>query len=227
MVDKNHFKTVAQNKRAEDFLDARETILWRGIPKKFAYVLGKTIKMAPIAIVWLIFDLGFIIGIAALGGEQVAGIWIFLVPFFAVHMTPVWIWLAGLIKASKETKTIEYVITDKRIIEFRGETKYISLQIPLKELRDAVLIRGFVDKILKVGDIYLEADDGKKIVLFDTPNSEYMHTKILELCGNKTKTKADEFYENHHACEHCGSYYSNTSSKCPNCGAPKDKEKRK
>ena len=33
--------------------------------------------------------------------------------------------------------------------------------------------------------------------------------------------------ENHFACEHCGSYYSSEISKCPNCGAPKDKVKRK
>lgn len=225
MVDKNHFKTGVLNRKAEDFLDERETILWRGIPKKFAYVLGKTIKMAPIAIVWLIFDLGFIIAAAAFGGEQIGAIWLILIPFFAIHMTPVWIWLAGLLKAAKETKTIEYVITDKRIIEFRGEPKYLASQIPLKELKDAVLERGIVDKILKVGDIHIEAKDGKRIVLFDTPNSIYMHTKILELCGTKSKT--DEFYENHHACDHCGSYYDSKVSKCPNCGAPKDKEKRK
>ena len=59
-------------------------------------------------------------------------------------MTPVWIWLAGLLKAARETKTIEYVITDKRIIEFRGEPKYLASQIHLKELEDAVLERNVV-----------------------------------------------------------------------------------
>ncbi len=223
MIDKNHFKEIVKNRKAEDFLDSRETILWRGIPKKSAYVLGKTISMAPIAIVWLIFDLGFIIAAATLG--DIGAIWLFLIPFFAIHMTPVWIWLAGLLKAGKETKTIEYVITDKRIIEFKGEVKYISSQIFLKELKGARLSRNIVDKILRVGDIYIEENGGRELVLFDIPNSEFMHTKILELCGTKSKT--DEFYENHSACEHCGSYYSNTSSKCPNCGAPKDKVKRK
>lgn len=222
MVDKNYFQDVTKKRNAEDFLDARETILWRGIPKKFAYVLGKTISMAPIAILWLAFDLTFIILSAKFG--DIGAAWFILVPFFAVHMTPVWIWLAGLIKASKETKTIEYIITNKRIIEFKGDVKYISSQIYLKDLSGARLSRDIVDKILKVGDIYVKEKSGKELVLFDIPNSEFMHTKILELCGTKTKT--DEFYENHMACEHCGSYYSNEIAKCPNCGAPKNKTKK-
>jgi ribosomal protein L37E len=223
MIDKNHFKNVSKKRNAEEFLDSRESILWRGIPKKFAYVLGKTISMAPIAILWLAFDLTFIILSATLG--DVGAMWFILIPFFAVHMTPVWIWLAGLIKAAKETKTIEYVITDKRIIEFKGETKYISSQIFLKDLKGATLKRNIVDRILRVGDIYIEEKGGKELVLFDTPNSEFMHTKILELCGEKTKK--DEFYENHIDCDHCGSYYDNKSSKCPNCGAPKESKANK
>jgi ribosomal protein L37E/mannose-6-phosphate isomerase-like protein (cupin superfamily) len=74
-------------------------------------------------------------------------------------------------------------------------------------------------------DIYIEEKGGKELVLFDTPNSEFMHTKILELCGEKTKK--DEFYENHIDCDHCGSYYDNKSSKCPNCGAPKESKANK
>ncbi len=222
MIDSNYFKTENETKKAEDFLDEKETILWRGIPKKFAYVLGKTMTIMPLALLWLIIDVSILVFMCSVGIPSM--IWFFIIPFFALHLTPVWIWLAGMLKAAKETKTIEYVITNKRVIEFRGKTKYIHSQIHLKDLKDAVLKRNVVDKILKVGDIYVKESTTKEIVLSDIPNSEYMHTKILNLCNSRAKK--DEFYENHSACEHCGSYYDNKSSKCPNCGAPKHKSKK-
>ncbi len=181
MIDSNYFKMENETKKAEDFLDEKETILWRGIPKKFAYVLGKTMTIMPLALLWLIIDVSILVFMCSVGIPSM--IWFFIIPFFALHLTPVWIWLAGMLKAAKETKTIEYVITNKRVIEFRGKTKYIHSQIHLKDLKDAVLKRNVVDKILKVGDIYVKESTTKEIVLSDIPNSEYMHTKILNLCN--------------------------------------------
>ena len=41
-------------------LAAGEHILWRGKPKKSAYIADKALSMLPIAVIWLIFDFNFI-----------------------------------------------------------------------------------------------------------------------------------------------------------------------
>ena len=37
-----------------------ETLIWKAKPKKSAFIINKSITMAPFAILWLIFDSSFI-----------------------------------------------------------------------------------------------------------------------------------------------------------------------
>ena len=46
----------------ESIIGDDEQILWRGKPKKNAYVLNAIFKMLPIALIWLLFDGVFIGG---------------------------------------------------------------------------------------------------------------------------------------------------------------------
>ena len=39
---------------------AGEYVIWKGKPKKSAYIADKALSMLPIAVIWLIFDLNFL-----------------------------------------------------------------------------------------------------------------------------------------------------------------------
>ena len=67
-------------------LAAGEHILWRGKPKKSAYIADKALSMMPIAIFWAIFDFQFL---RSAGGNGL------LLIFLLVHMFPVWLWIGS------------------------------------------------------------------------------------------------------------------------------------
>ena len=120
--------------------------------------------------------------------------------------------------------SIQYMITNKRIVEVRGKTSvYFSAEIKLSEITNTELKISFIDRILRVGDIYISADESKTVVLFDIPNSEFIRERIEQLIrdSKEEKNKKAAFYDNNHECAHCGSYYDAALRKCPMCGAPK------
>ena len=45
---------------AEQLLTEGESILWRAKPKRSAFILGKVFRMLPVALLWLLFDGGFV-----------------------------------------------------------------------------------------------------------------------------------------------------------------------
>lgn len=227
-IDENFFKMTEENKitSVNDLLLPKEKVLWKGKPKKFGYIMSKSIGMMPVALLWGAIDFSIIFSLLSQDGftEGIGFFAIFLIGFFALHLMPVWIWLGSIIKASKEMATLEYVITNRRIIELRGKKHiYIQTEIDIVNISNISLKIGFIDKILKVGDIYLTGNGRKSIVLFDIPNSEFITRKLEELTSMPSNTKKSEFYSNNHECSHCGTYYDAGKHKCPSCGAPTDK----
>ena len=222
-IDEKYFHLNNETKinKPEDLLTSGEKILWKGKPKKSAYVLGKSISLMPVAIIWGIIDISVLITVFSLGNMP-GFAYIFLIGFFALHLMPVWLWLGSMIKAAKEMHSIQYIITNKRIVEVRGkQSLYFAAEIKLNEIEDVSLKISFIDKILKVGDIYISAKQSKTIVLFDIPNSEFIRERLDKLvCDTGSKTQKDAFYENNHECGHCGSYFDLSLHKCPMCGAP-------
>ena len=167
-IKDDFFVKTSQNtaQTLEELLQPTEKILWKARPKKFAYMMSKSIAMMPVALIWLVLDLTVLIFIFS-APNLPAFLPVFLVGFFALHLTPVWIWLGQIIKASKEMNSIEYAITNKRVLEVRGKTRYIHASIKLAEIEDAVLSKNFIDKMLKVRDIYISGKENK-IVLVDS-----------------------------------------------------------
>ena len=225
-IDENYFKQEnGVQLTVNDLLESHENILWKGKPKKSSYVLGKSLGMMPIAIIWGAIDFTILFTVLGQGGID-APMVIFLIFFFALHLMPVWIWLGSMLKAAKEMNSIEYIITNKRIIEIKGvKSKYIEANVRLSDLSGASLKVSIIDKILKVGDIYVTGKNNKKVVLFDIPNCEFITNKIAALCADKNNTegKKEEFYRNNHECSHCGTYFDADAAKCPSCGAPADR----
>ena len=132
-----------------------ETILWQGAPEKKAFVLNASLKMLPIAIVWLMFDGFFIINLV---GGGFGGMNLFLIPFFLIHLFPVWIWLGSTLTASARWKNTQYAVTDKRILMRNGLVGYSYKSVYYTEIANVNLRVGFLDKMLGVGDVYLSME---------------------------------------------------------------------
>lgn len=133
-----------------------EKELWSGKPKKKAFILNQILGMAPIAIIWLLFDGGFITMFFSGMGEEsneIGNMLFFLVPFFALHLMPVWIWLSQVFTANKKWQNTKYYVTDKRIIIQNGLFAENYQSIYYKDIRNVNLHVGIIDKMLGVGDI--------------------------------------------------------------------------
>lgn len=225
-IDENFFKQKVKIKTLEEQLEPDEKILWKGCPKKASYAINKSVQMMPVAILWGLIDFGLLFGVILPQGV-LSEIWFFIIPFFALHLTPVWIWLAQLIKSAKELRGTKYVITNRRILEFKSGYGYISSSIDIQALNSVSIKRTGIDKLLLVGDVYLSSKSGN-MVLFDIPKSEFIYGKIREMCETKSKSKNGvEFYKEHNECLHCGSFFPTEDAKCPNCGAPIKNKKKK
>lgn len=222
-IDEKYFHLDNESKinKPEDLLGSGEKVLWRGKPKKSAYVLGRSLSLMPVAIIWGLIDITILVTVLSQGSLP-GFAYLFLIGFFALHLMPVWIWLGSVLKASKEMNSIQYMITNKRIVEVRGKhSLYFSAEIKLNEIQNTELKISFIDRILKVGDIYISAEKSKTVILFDIPNSEFIRERIDKLIHDTNEaSKKSAFYENNHECGHCGSYFDANKHKCPMCGAP-------
>ena len=131
-----------------------EQELWSAKPKKSAFIINNIVRMMPVALIWLLFD-SFIIYVFISSGaikEMVLPI----ILFFAFHLLPVWIWLGNIITASKKWKNTKYYVTDKRIIVQTGIISASYDTIYYKDIKNVSLKVGIIDKLLKVGDIYID-----------------------------------------------------------------------
>ena len=132
-------------------LAAGETVLWRGKPKRSAFIVSKSLTMLPIAIVWLCFDSVLISDIFSGGGQM-----FFLIPFLLLHMMPVWIWLGSAVTASRRWKNTTYYVTNRRIIIQGGFLAVNETSLFFKDIRNAQVRIGLLDKLMHTGDIVFD-----------------------------------------------------------------------
>lgn len=149
-------KDILENTNKIPSLNISEYILWQGQPEKKPFIAKRTFVMMPIAIVWLIFDSSAIAAVIAEGGSFL----FILLPFMALHLTPVWIWLANIISARRIWKNTTYYITNHRIIIQNGFFAINETSIFYKDLRDVKLKIGIFNKFSHTGDILLNATGG-------------------------------------------------------------------
>lgn len=131
-----------------------EQVLWSAKPKKSAFVINNILTMLPFALIWLLFDSIFIVAFVSSGSPKEMILPIIL--FFAFHLMPVWIWLGNVLTANKKWKNTKYYVTDKRIIIQTGIIGASYDTIYYKDIKNVSLKVGIIDKLLKVGDIYID-----------------------------------------------------------------------
>ena len=173
--------------KIDDLIDKDEEIIWRGKPKKSAFIWSKILTMLPVALIWGLVDGIFIYFLTTNSVFSSAPIWlvIFLIVFFLIHLMPVWIWLSNVISASAQHKNIEYAFTNKRIIIRSGLIIDIK-NIYYIDIQSVNLRVGLIDRMLKVGDIYIKSKL-ETAVLWDIPNP-YIITNKLQKVVNDIKT---------------------------------------
>ncbi len=184
-IDENYFKnskTDSHMTEIKEIIGKDEQILWQGKPKKKAFILASVFKMMPLALIWLLFDgafIGTLIGTGA-AKEMPTGVLIFLIVFFIFHLIPVWIWIANIITAGRQHKNLEYVFTNKRIIIKSGIIGIDFQNIYYSDIDSVNLKVGLIDKLLKVGDIYIKCNREAK-VLFDISDPYFITQKLQQI----------------------------------------------
>ena len=134
-------KTVLFEENESSPLVSGEKIIWSGKPKKKAFIINKSITMLPFALIRASVTEHFLF---------------FIIPFFALHLMPVWIWLGNVVTANKKWENTKYYVTDKRIIIKNGFFAENYQTIYYKDIKNVNLRIGLLDKMLGVGDIYFD-----------------------------------------------------------------------
>ena len=153
-----------------------ENIIWSGVPKKIAFIINKVLIMLPIAILWLAFDSVFIVS-AFSQGEM---LW-FMIPFFAIHLMPVWIWLSNILTANKKWKNTKYIVTDKRIIVITGFVGMDYQTLYYKDIKNVRMKINFIDKLLDVGDIYFDVKESNQVAFLDVESCYELYPKLQKI----------------------------------------------
>ena len=192
-IDENYFKmpTNKPSNAIEELVGDGEKILLKVKPKKSAYKFNSIVGFLPIGIFWLVIDVGFICGIAFTGGVPNM-LWAFLVPFFAVHMFPVWICIANIVKADRSWKNLEYAFTDRRIIIRSGVIGINIVNIYYADIKGVNMKIGLFDRMFKVGDIYISTE-GKSQVLYDLEKPYFILDRVQKIVLD---LKTDVYFPN-------------------------------
>lgn len=182
-LDENYFKIDPSGrdlKNIEDVIGSDEQILWSGKPKKRAFLINAFTKMLPIALIWLLFDGAFIGLMIGTMDEIPASVKIFMTVFFLFHLMPVWIWLSNVLTANRQHENLEYAFTNKRIIIKSGIIGIDFKNVYYSEIDSVNLRVGLVDRIEKVGDIYIKSIGGAN-VLYDLENPYTLAEKLQKI----------------------------------------------
>lgn len=172
-----------------------ETILYEGKPDKKCFIFESVFNpLLPFALLWAVFDIGFIGNM-----QMMAGMNFIMIPFMLFHMMPVWIYLAGVIFSFRKYRNTYYIVTDQAVYVSGGIfTMHLDAK-PFAELSRVNLHRGIFDQMFGVGDIQITTDQFTKS---NTPavlgiNSISDYTKVYQLVKKIQRDQyADVMYPN-------------------------------
>lgn len=138
-----------------DFAISGQRIIWRGKPDKKVFILETIFNsFGLVALIWAALD---IIGIVAIfhTAKEAPEVGLVGVPFFLVHLTPVWIYLFGVFTSAIKHKNAEFVVTDRAIYIAGGVLKYEIRMKPFTEITHINIHKGIFDRFLGVGDVVM------------------------------------------------------------------------
>ena len=129
-----------------------EKILYAGKPDKKCFIFESIFNpLLPFAVLWGLFDM-FFIG-AAFSSDKADEAAFFIIPFMALHMMPVWLYMGGALLSFRRYRNTAYIVTDKGIYASGGIFGRTYKSKPFAELSHVDLHRGIFDQWFGVGDI--------------------------------------------------------------------------
>ncbi len=136
----------------KNLVGSNETVFYEGKPDKKCFIAESIFnKLLPFAVIWAVMDFGFL-G-TAFSSSNAGGLTLFMIPFFALHLMPVWIYLAGVIFSFLRYKNTYYIVTDRAIYVSGGTFSKTLKTKPFAEMSHIDLHRGIFDQLFGVGDI--------------------------------------------------------------------------
>lgn len=133
-------------------LDTNEYPVWEGKPEKLTYIIGHP-GLYFFALLWGAFDFTFIR--MFFFSDTTFGFGFFLVPFFALHLMPVWIAVGGPIYRAINWNYIEYVLTEKRVYIQSGVIGRDINVVEFTDIREPEVNVGLIEKLRGCGTIRL------------------------------------------------------------------------
>lgn len=188
MLKYDKITNYQNNDLSSPLLIEGENLIWSAKPKKSAFIVNKVLAMMPFALVWLLFDLAFLIPMISSG--QINEMLFIIIPFFVIHLLPVWIWLGNVVTANKRWKNTKYYVTDKRIMIQTGFIGTDYQTIYYKDIKNVNLRIGIIDKLLGVGDVYFELGNflnyntkvsAMKVAFLDVENPYEIYPKLQKI----------------------------------------------
>lgn len=167
-IDSNYFNIENDGmnlNKIEDILVEGEEILVHLVPNKKVYILESIFKGLPVAAFWAAIDVFILITMANVGFFDGGGIAVFFViGFFAIHLIPVWLFIANIVKRVMGWKNVKYVFTDRRIIIRSGIIGIDFKSLYYIDINGVVTKVGIFDRIFKVGDLHIKTATQSAVV---------------------------------------------------------------
>ena len=185
----------------KQLVGANEKIMYEGRPNKKCYVFESIFNpLMPFALIWALFDFGFIGGMLGSGiADHTNGFGAFFLLFFLIHLMPVWIYLGGILFTIRRYKNTYYIVTDSAVYISGGIfSKHFDTK-PFQEMSRVNLHRGIFDQKFGVGDIIITtnqyAENGRIANMQINSISEY--TEVYNLVKKLQKDiYTDAMYPN-------------------------------
>lgn len=134
-------------------IGSNETVLWEGRKDPRVSLFEAIFNpMLVFALIWFTFDMAMIIGFRYSmqgGGLFLGGI----AAFFALHMMPVWIYLAGVFTSRIKARNTQYLVTDRGIYIQSGIFTTVTEMKPFTDLAHISVRQGVFDKMFGTGDV--------------------------------------------------------------------------
>jgi uncharacterized membrane protein YdbT with pleckstrin-like domain len=101
------------------------------------------------------FDLAFIGGFLGMASDNLPFSPLLLVPFFALHLLPVWIYIFRVVFAFREWRNTDYMVTDKAVYATKGVFTTNCDRKTFQEITNVSVHQGIIDKSHNVGDVFI------------------------------------------------------------------------
>lgn len=138
----------------ERMLESDERILWRGTPDRLVYTIGSP-SFYIFAFFWGVIDI-FLITLMVTASKDGGGPPVgFVLPFFTLHLMPVWIAVFGPLYRFFACGKVEYLLTNKRIYIQSGLVGTDIRSLELYEVQNLAVDVGVIQKMRGVGTILL------------------------------------------------------------------------